>query len=65
MSSGESLGLFGVSETLNFEVPQFVKTLRANTCKVPAGIPKNPPRHTLNSKQQYSLNSQPQNLLVF
>ena len=28
VSWGESLGLFGVSETLNFEVPHFVRTLR-------------------------------------
>ena len=31
MSSGESLGLFGVSETLGFEVPQVVRTLRVVT----------------------------------
>ena len=28
ISWGEPLGLFGVSETLHFEVPQFVRTLR-------------------------------------
>ena len=28
MSYGESLGLFGVSETLDLKVPQYVRTLR-------------------------------------
>ena len=31
ISQGEPLGLFGVSETLIFEVPQFVRTLRVRS----------------------------------
>ena len=37
ISYGESLGLFGVSETLNFEVPQFIRTLRVNPKPVVSG----------------------------
>ena len=42
------MGLFGVSETLSFEVPQFVRTLRVvgsledSSGRVPTGLPGAP-----------------------